>query len=253
MAEKPGNVITALAAVMADMPGIGKGEKSAQGYSYRGIEQITAEVQPLLAKHCVVFVPRVVARFTKDFDLNSKPWTEEQLTVEYTVYGPGGADDKIVVGPVVGLGRDNSDKGANKAMTQAFKYALIQTFCIGDAKDDPDAEPAREADKLEAKPDRSNVNRVTGAIKTVPQAAAAQAKLNRRYAPPNGAAPAEPTMAARSDVRDLLKDYGALAPHQRVAVTVSMPKSTTSAVTQDEYTAMRAAVTAAAQMEETSA
>lgn len=245
---KPTNVIAALSAVMADLPGISKGEKSAQGYNYRGIEQITAEVQPLLAKHGVVFVPRVLARFTKDFELGSKPWTEEQLTVEYTVYGPGGVDDTIVIGPVVGLGRDNSDKGANKAMTQAYKYALLQTLCIGDAKDDADAEPAREPDeRLKAKPDRSNVDKRTGAIKP-----------NGTYPPPTKPveAPfteADETLASPDLVRELLKDYGKLAPHQRAAVTVPMPKSTKSAVTKEGYATMRTAVSAAAHVEEANA
>jgi hypothetical protein len=54
------------------------------------------------------------------------------------VFGPGGAQDFIDVGPIPAIGRDNSDKGTSKCMTQAFKYALLQTLCIGDAKDDAD-------------------------------------------------------------------------------------------------------------------
>lgn len=142
----PRNVVEALCRVMADLPGIGRTEQSEQGYSYRGIENITRHAQGLLAKHGVVFVPKVLERHVKDFTINSRPWTEDQAWVLYTVYGPGGVEDRIEVGPLVGLGRDNSDKGMNKALTQAFKYALIQTLCIGDAKDDPDADVAREAD-----------------------------------------------------------------------------------------------------------
>lgn len=146
-ADPTGNVISALAAVMAEMPAIGRDMESSQGYAYRGIEAITAHLQPLLAKHGVVFVPRVVKRETKDFVLNQRPWTEEQAWIEYRVYGPGGVKDYVVVGPLVGLGRDNSDKGMNKAMTQAFKYALLQTFCIGDRADEPDAEVAHVPDE----------------------------------------------------------------------------------------------------------
>jgi hypothetical protein len=87
-----------------------------------------------------VFVPTVESHEIKDITVNAKPWTDTILTVRYTVYGPGGPDDTITVGPLVGIGRDNSDKGANKAMTQAFKYALIQVFCIADAKDDADGQ-----------------------------------------------------------------------------------------------------------------
>ena len=143
-AEKP--VVAALLDVMAELPSIGRGERSEQGYNYRGIESITQHLQPLLARHGVVIVPRVLARFTKELTVNNKPWTEEQLTVEYTAYGRGG--DSIVIGPIVGLGRDNSDKGTTKALTQAFKYALIQTFCIADKKDDGDQHTAEADAKL---------------------------------------------------------------------------------------------------------
>lgn len=146
---EPANVIEALARVMSELPSIGKDDKaSAQqgGYSYRGIEAITGSAQRLLGKYQVVFVPKVVERKTVELTVNQKPWTEEQLTVVYTVYGPGGLEDRIEVGPLVALGRDNSDKGTNKAMTQAFKYALLQVLCIGDRSSDGDGHDAAEAD-----------------------------------------------------------------------------------------------------------
>lgn len=142
----PTNVVAALARVMGDLPGIGRTEHSEQGYDYRGIESITRHAQSLFARYGIVFVPRVERREVKELTINNRPWTEDQAWIVYRIYGPGGVEDYIEVGPFVGLGRDNSDKGMNKAMTQAFKYALIQTLCIGDAKDDPDREVAHEAD-----------------------------------------------------------------------------------------------------------
>lgn len=147
-AEGPTNVIEAIARIMVDLPAIGRGSQaSAQqgGYAYRGIEAITSEAQGLCGKYCVVFVPKVVDSDVREITVNGKPWTDTTLKVEYTVYGPGGAEDLITVGPLMAIGRDNSDKGANKAMTQAYKYALVQTFCIGDKKDDAD-NAAHEAD-----------------------------------------------------------------------------------------------------------
>ncbi len=168
--KTPDNVVAALAAVMRDMPGIGKGGKSQQGYSYRGIEQITAAIQPLLAKHSVVFIPRVLSVETTEVTVNGKPWTDERLRVEYTVYGPGGVEDCIKVGPVLGIGRDNSDKGANKAMSQAYKYALLQTLCIGDAKDDGDQQ-THESDSRRPQQDRGagQAVREDASVTTTPQ------------------------------------------------------------------------------------
>lgn len=137
------NVVVALLRVMRDLPGIGKDQTAAAqqgGYPYRGIEQITQHTQPLFARHGIVFAPRVVHHEIRDLTVNNKPWTDTVELVEYDVYGPGGADDRITIGPILAIGRDNSDKGANKCMTQAFKYALLQALCISDAKDDGDGQ-----------------------------------------------------------------------------------------------------------------
>lgn len=137
------HVIEALRRVMRDLPGIGKDQTaSAQqgGYAYRGIEQITQHTQPLFARHGIVFVPRVVSYEIRDIVVNGKPWTDTVELVEYDVYGPGGIEDRITVGPILAIGRDNSDKGANKCLTQALKYALLQALSIADSKDDGDGQ-----------------------------------------------------------------------------------------------------------------
>lgn len=155
---KPTNVIEALAAVRRDLPGIGKdNEASAQqgGYRYRGIEAITAAVGPLLGKHGVVFAPQVITWEETPLTINGKPWTDTRMRIEYRVYGPGGLQDYIVVGPLCTIGRDNSDKGPNKCATQAFKQALLQVLCIGDSKDDPDGS-THEADATKPEPQKAD-------------------------------------------------------------------------------------------------
>lgn len=147
---KAAHVIEALSRVMRDLPGIGKDQQaSAQqgGYAYRGIEQITQHTQGLFAEHGVVFIPRVVHHEIRELVVNGKPWTDTIELVEYDVYGPGGVEDRITVGPILAIGRDNSDKGANKCLTQAYKYALLQALSISDAKDDADG-TTHEADAV---------------------------------------------------------------------------------------------------------
>ena len=142
------NVVGAIARVMRELPAIGKNSQASPqqgGYAYRGIEAITSEAQGLFGKYGVVFVPRVISHSTNDLTVNGKPWTDTILEVEYTIYGPGGLEDHITVGPLIAIGRDNSDKGANKALTQSFKYALLQVLCISDRKDDGDGS-THEAD-----------------------------------------------------------------------------------------------------------
>lgn len=140
--EEPAqNVIQALSRVMRDLPGIGKGmnaDPSQGGYAYRGIEQITGHTQTLFARHGIVMIPEVLEWDREEVTVANKPWHDEKCKIVYRVYGPGGLDDVIEVGPLFTVGRDGSDKGVNKCMTQALKYALIQVLCIGDKKDDAD-------------------------------------------------------------------------------------------------------------------
>lgn len=258
--EPPANVVQALARVMAELPGIGRDQQSEQGYNYRGIEAITRHAQALLARYGVVFTPHVERRAVKDFTINNRPWTEDELWVRYRVYGPGGTDDFIEVGPVVGLGRDNSDKGANKAMTQAFKYALIQTLCIGDGKDDPDADLAAEADPAQhVDPDRAARQHLSGRIRalapeqrdavrafcderqiprvpaqfTDEQLADVEAEVDRlvqlaeaeqRPEHANQGAPADPEWNQLEQLSELREQVEALTPYQRQWLEQAMAK-----------------------------
>lgn len=132
------NLTEAIAAITAKLPAIGKDQKADPrqgGYAYRGIEDITKVLQPLLAEHGVVFLPQVMGYEVREILVNDKPWTDTILTVAYQLRHSSGDVAEV---RVVGIGRDNSDKGANKAMTQAFKYAILQVFCISDPKDDAD-------------------------------------------------------------------------------------------------------------------
>jgi len=144
--EKTMNVHERICAVIAEMPGIGKGGRlqGSNGYAFRGIEQMTAALQPLFGKHGLHFVPNVLQFELVDLIVNSKPWQEARLLVAYRAYGADG--DYVDIGPTLGIGRDNSDKAANKAMTAAFKYALLQTFGVSDRADDGDSERVEHAE-----------------------------------------------------------------------------------------------------------
>ncbi|MDA8038322.1 MAG: ERF family protein [Actinomycetota bacterium] len=143
---EPRNVTEAIARIMGELGGIGKTHQAAPqqgGYAYRGIEDITKRAQSLLSRYGVAFYPRGEITEIREIEVNGKPWTDAIVSVEYEiVHGPSDTSRTI---RVPGIGRDNSDKGSNKGMTQAFKYALIQTLCIADPKDDADGTTA-EAD-----------------------------------------------------------------------------------------------------------
>lgn len=149
----PTNVVQAIAAVMAEMGGIPKmsaaahkarsgvqdaGPERGVSYAYRSIDQIAAAAQPLLGHYGVVILPDVVEHDITDITVGGNPWTSHMMKVEWHVFGPGGVADRLPPFKTVGEGRDNSDKGANKAQTMAFKNALLRVLCIGDPADDPD-------------------------------------------------------------------------------------------------------------------
>lgn len=131
------SVQEAIAHVMAELPNIGKGEKSPEGYGYRGIEAVTKHVQPLFAKYGVVIAPRARVTDVRPSPAMKDGWTDTFLEVGWTITGPDGSS---IQAQTTGIGRDRSDKGANKAQTQAYKYLLLHLLCIADGKDDSDGQ-----------------------------------------------------------------------------------------------------------------
>ena len=171
--DRPSNVVEALTFVMRDLPGIARDQRATEeegGYAYRGIEQITAYISPLLAKHRVVFVPQVQAMERRSISVDHAVFTDTVLTVRYRIFGPGGSNDYIEA-TVVGIGRDSSDKGANKAMTQAYKYVMMQTLCIADTRNDADGE-TWTAEALAPAP-RAAIEEVVERIRDLPPEGAA--------------------------------------------------------------------------------
>lgn len=169
-------VTAALAAVMADLPAIGKGDKSPEGYSYRGIEAITKHLQPLLAKHEVVIVPSATLQNVVPSPAMKDGWQDVYLNVSWKIYGPEG--DHIEA-HTCGIGRDRADKGVNKAQTQAYKYLLLHLLSIADKADDADG-LTYEQDRHEPTP----VERLFDAVKA--RAGTPKADELKRLAAENG-------------------------------------------------------------------
>lgn len=170
-APMPTNVIQALARVIGELPGIEKltplqraqrgmmaaPETGAPKYAYRGIDQLAGAAQPLLAKYGVVIVPidtrHEMVEFVRKTANGESVWSDWRTTVRWAIYGPGGIED-VISAETVGNGHDNSDKGANKAQTGAFKNLLLRLLCIGDPADDPDGERHDRDDVVDNAPPR---------------------------------------------------------------------------------------------------
>jgi len=129
------NVQQAIAHCIADLPAIGKGDKSPEGYAYRGIEAITKHLQPILARHGVVISPHATITDVRPSVAMKDGWQDVYISVDWMIHGPEG--DHITA-RTTGIGRDRADKGANKAQTQAYKYLLLHLLGIADKADDSD-------------------------------------------------------------------------------------------------------------------
>lgn len=139
MSEQP-TVIQALAAVMTEVTSIGKDDfNSFHKFNFRGIDTVLKGVAPALRKHGVVPIPEV--RQVDSVDLTAKDGKHKRgvtLTVAYTFYGPAGDSITTVV---LGEANDTEDKATSKAMSVAFRTALLQVLAIPTGEPDPHAGP----------------------------------------------------------------------------------------------------------------
>jgi hypothetical protein len=127
-----GNVYQLIAAITGELAkeGISKDKKNLQqGYNFRGIDDVYSALSNKLAKYGLCILPKVTAR-----DVSEKTTAKGGtlfytiLTMDYTfVSSHDGTTHTITV---IGEAMDSGDKSTNKAMSAAYKYACLQTFCI---------------------------------------------------------------------------------------------------------------------------
>lgn len=137
-------VVEALLAVMEDVQAVGKRDRnSQQGYNFRGIDAVVNAVGPAFRKHGVIAVPaKSEARYRDVQTSTGKPSRECTVTVTYRFYGPAG---DFIETEVPGESMDFGDKGAPKAMSVAYRIALLQALCIPTDEPEPDAQSYERA------------------------------------------------------------------------------------------------------------
>ena len=121
----------AITAVMADLAvaGIGKDRKNqAQGYAFRGIDDVYNALAPIMSKHKLMCLPRCLSRTVSERE-TAKGGTLFYVVVDVE-YDLTADDGSVHVVRVPGEAMDSGDKATNKAMSAAFKYMAMQVFCI---------------------------------------------------------------------------------------------------------------------------
>jgi hypothetical protein len=125
--------------VMNDVREVAKNDRNTQqNFSFRGIDAVVNAVAPALRKHGVVVMPTLV---TIDYlPFQSSKGTAmmcARVVVAYTFVGPGG---DMLRTTVPGEAMDAGDKATAKAMSVAFRTALLQSLALPTDDVDPDAE-----------------------------------------------------------------------------------------------------------------
>jgi len=111
--------------------GITKSKTNSQGagYKFRGIDDIYNAISPLLAKHSLCILPRVLARECVE-RIAKSGGALFYVTVEVEFDFVCAEDGSKHTVKTFGEAMDSGDKATNKAMSASYKYACIQTFAI---------------------------------------------------------------------------------------------------------------------------
>ena len=148
------NIHQKIVGIMSELDYVAKGDKTVNGqYRFVSHDQVTAKIHPLLVKYGITVVPsvesmqqdgnRTTVTLTITFTNADNP--KDGFTTRYIAQGiDGGGYDRD------GREKPAGDKGPGKAISYAYKYAILKTFCL-ETGEDPDqvAEAAYEPAKCQ--------------------------------------------------------------------------------------------------------
>ncbi len=126
------NVYQCIAAVAAEVArtGIAKGRRNQQqNYNFRGIDDVYNALAPIIARHELVIIPRVLGRECVERQ-SSKGGALFYVTVDVEFDFVSAKDGSKHTARTFGEAMDSADKATNKAMSAAYKYVALQVFCI---------------------------------------------------------------------------------------------------------------------------
>ncbi len=166
------SVYKCINAVMADLAkqGIEKNRRNTQGsgYNFRGVDDVYNALAPLLSKHGLVILPRMMTRQCEE-RLSKQGGNLFYVTVEAEFDFVCAEDGSKHTARTFGEAMDSGDKATNKAMSAAFKYVALQTFCIpteGDNDAEAHTHEVEQKTKQKAKPEISS-DRLAKAIDAI--------------------------------------------------------------------------------------
>jgi hypothetical protein len=126
------SVYAAINAITAELAGNGIPKSHTNvtdEYKYRSIDDVLNRLAPLLAMHHLCVLPRALERtVTERADEQNRLLLHVALRVSFTLTSVDDGTSHVVES--YGEALDGGDKATAKAMSAAYKMAMVQTFCI---------------------------------------------------------------------------------------------------------------------------
>ncbi len=118
-----------MAAILADTTAIAKSKRNAaQGFNFRGIDDVMNELHSSFAKHGVFLTTEILEVVREEKPTKSGGTMVHQFQkLKFSFYAEDGSS---VSSTVIGEAMDSGDKSGNKCMSIGLKYALLQAFLI---------------------------------------------------------------------------------------------------------------------------
>jgi len=110
-----------------------------QGYKFRGIDDCLNALASLLPAHNLVIVPTVLEREVVERTTKSGGalfYVTVKVQFSFISSLDGSRHDAVLYGEAM----DSADKATNKAMSAAYKYAVLLTFCVPTEGESHDAD-----------------------------------------------------------------------------------------------------------------
>lgn len=141
-----------LSKVMGEVGAVRKDDKNQQqNFKFRGIDAVVNAVSPALRKHGVIVYPSLekIEYNTVEVGKNHTQMGHVRVIVSYCF---AASDGSQLLTTVAAEAMDSGDKATAKAMSVAFRTALLQTLCLPTDETDPDAESYERSPRVAAKP-----------------------------------------------------------------------------------------------------
>jgi len=138
--ERPGKIYERMISIMQEIGAVGKGGiNKQQGFKFRAISDVYNAIHPVMAKHGVFTTHIITNRFSEPLKSKSGGMGTHKIYTYFFFFKT--IDGSYVTTEIDGEANDFGDKGVNKTLSIADKYAIVTTFKIPFEKmEDPDSE-----------------------------------------------------------------------------------------------------------------